>query len=363
MRPTASPSPGRSTILGLGFLGTCVAGLYAAVGAALLAPHVPGDAARGFVSTGLSSPVPALRYDMPHAEDGGTARGLRPTVMSKLLFGAPPAPAGPPPGRHVPGLSVAEARALWDDHGYRLQRVTTGGAGVPRLYLEAVPNDLRALRDAQVRKNVFLRTVLPLVLRVNEEIAADRARLRDLAGRLAEGGAASAEEAAWLADLAAYYKLETPDVPLLLKRVDVVPPSLALAQAAAESGWGTSRFAREGNALFGQWTTNPDVRGLVPLDRAGEATHRVRAFDTLLEAVRAYARNLNTHRAYAGFRCERHKQRTKGLSPDGYRLAGTLLAYSERGPDYVETLRLIMRVNDLTALDDARLGAQVARSS
>lgn len=357
----------RSDRHALGFLGACVAALYVAVAASALAPHAPGKAARGELGSGLSASVPALRYSL--MEQDGVARSLRPTVMSKLFFGgAPEAPAGadvPPAamaGRHVPETSVAVVSALYADLGYRLEPLRAGVAEVPRLYLAAVPDDLKAVRDVEDRKSLFLRTVLPLVLRVNEEIAADRARLMALDSRIKSGRTVPRAEVQWLTDLADYYKLETADIGALLKRVDAVPVALALAQAAEESGWGTSRFAREGNALFGQWTTNPSVRGLVPRDRAADAVHRVRAFPTLLDAVRAYARNLNTHRSYAAFREERRRLRQAGADLDGYRLAGTLLAYSERGPAYVQTLRVIMRANALPELERVRLGSQVAQA-
>ncbi|WP_404381263.1 glucosaminidase domain-containing protein [Caenispirillum salinarum] len=358
--------------VGLVVLAGTVAALYGAVAMAVLAPEMAGRPAGGVLSTGLSSPVPALRYDVVSTGPGGGAshgsetRVIRPAVMSRLLFGAPStrdAVAGLPEAPHVEAPSVAEARALYDELGYRLAHVADGRMGVPRVYLAAVPEDLASLRDVDARKSVFLRTVLPLVLRVNEEIAADRARVERIEAHRRGGGGVGPEDEAWLADRAAWYKLETVDIPVLLARMDVLPPSLALAQAAEESGWGTSRFAREGNALFGQWTTDPGVKGLVPLARADDATHRVRAFDRLLDAVRAYARNLNTHPAYAELRAARRAARAAGEPVDGEALAATLHSYSERGQDYVDTLLLIMRANKLATLDRVRLGTQVARGS
>jgi Bax protein len=136
--------------------------------------------------------------------------------------------------------------------------------------------------------------------------------------------------------------------------MDIIPPSLALAQSAEESGWGTSRFARQGNALFGQWTWDRS-QGIRPSAAAASATHAIRRFPTLLAAVRAYARNLNTHRAYASFRLERERLRQQSQPISGFRLATTLTRYSERGGAYVRSLHAIMRGNDLARFDQARL--------
>jgi len=134
--------------------------------------------------------------------------------------------------------------------------------------------------------------------------------------------------------------------------------SLAMAQAAIESGWGTSRFAIHGNAIFGQWTT-AGGRGLVPTGREEGKTHKVRAFDRLSDSVNAYILNLNTHRAYRGLRELRQEARKDGKRPNGLVLAAGLEPYSERGEEYVELLRSLIRVNRLTPLDDAVLSDKV----
>ena len=142
----------------------------------------------------------------------------------------------------------------------------------------------------------------------------------------------------------------------LLRRVDIVPPSLALAQAAEESGWGVSRFARRGKALFGQKVFRGG-EGLVPLERPDGARYRVRSFDRVIDGVRAYLHNLNTHYAYARFRRVRARMRQEDGTLDSYGLAGTLLKYSERREAYLETIREIMQVNGLTVFDRLQPGA------
>jgi len=136
--------------------------------------------------------------------------------------------------------------------------------------------------------------------------------------------------------------------------VDEVPASLALGQAAVESGWGTSRFVREGNALFGQWTFDPG-QGMTPRDRTAHKRHMVRRFNALMDSVRAYMRNLNTHQAYREFRAARRTMRADGSFLRGRLLAAELSRYSERGRAYVADLRSIIRENGLSRLDAVRL--------
>jgi len=141
-----------------------------------------------------------------------------------------------------------------------------------------------------------------------------------------------------------------------LMRVDTVPPSLALGQAAYESGYGTSRFAREGNALFGQWTYGG--KGMQPKQkRASKGNYGVAAYDWPLESVRGYMRNLNTHRAYQKLRDKRAAARSNDREPTGDELADTLTSYSERGAEYVRSLKGIMRTNELAVADHATLQA------
>lgn len=242
--------------------------------------------------------------------------------------------------------SAARLDAAFARMGYRLDAVAKG-ARVPALFLPAVPGDLDELPDTDDKKHVFLRVMLPLVLVVNEEIAEDRRRLDAMAA-----GRAARDEA-WLAELAARYGAEGAAPAQLLRRVDMVPPSLALAQAAEESGWGTSRFVREANNLFGHVGDDVTPQG----DAAGP---RMAAFSSLFDAVRAYVHNLNTHPAYEGLRRARAAARARGTFPDGHSLAGTLVRYSERGGAYVDTIRALIRANRLLRFDHARLDRGVA---
>lgn len=249
------------------------------------------------------------------------------------------------------GDSTASERldSAFAQMGYRLENIAAGRE-VPPVFLASVPTDLGDVREVDTKKRLFLRVMLPLILSVNDEIAADRKRLLEIADRMKRNKWVNAADTQWMDQLAARYGVSGQPVDALIKRVDVIPPSLAMAQAAEESGWGTSRFVREANNLYGQITTSP---GGVAAE--GDTTRRLANFDSLRESVRAYVHNLNTHRAYEDLRRARTTLRARKGSPDGHSLAGTLLGYSERGQDYVETIRSLIRKNSLMRYDHARL--------
>jgi Bax protein len=256
----------------------------------------------------------------------------------------------------VPG-SAGKLYADFRVIGYRLEDVRAGSETVPRVFVKAIPRDIRQMNSVDRRKAVFIKTMLPLILRVNEELRHVRSRIRDLADRLNEGGVLTEAERNWLDTQFALHAVSSGKIDVLLRRVDVIPPSLALAQAAEESGWGTSRFALDGHALFGQ-RAHPEGRGIVPAAHAEDGGIKVKAFDALMDGVRSYARNLNTHNAYRDFRKLRASMRGKARGPLGFnsmRLAETLERYSERGAAYVETIQSIIRVNNLRQFDGARL--------
>ena len=243
---------------------------------------------------------------------------------------------------------------------YDFHAVRAGKSAVPRLFVNSLPRDMRKIRVAKKKKELFFKSVLPLVLHVNEQIRVDRARLIEVRKKKVNDQKISAADQLWLAALADRYKADRDDLFELTRRTDIIPPSLALAQAAEESGWGTSRFVIEGNALFGQWTVEGD-RGIVPARRDADRSHKIKAFETLLDAVRAYARNLNTHRAYSQFRLERASLRREGTFLDGLALSSSLSKYSERGEDYVDSIKSLIRGNRLEKLDGAKLSEKIVR--
>lgn len=251
--------------------------------------------------------------------------------------------------------SVGQMTATFRRAGFDLdQAVQTGH--VPRIAIETLPPDWVAKRmTAPERKTLFFEMMLPLVLIANDEIMADRQRILRLT---AEGEALPTRDQAWLDAVLKKYRLspkkgadgngmETADI---LARVDAVPPALTLAQGAIESAWGRSRFARQGNAMFGQWTWKTG-QGIVPTGREAGKTHEVRAFKSLLASVRAYMRNLNTSRAYREMRAERAGLRAANRTVTGKILARHLNRYSEEGEAYVEKVQKMIRVNRLDRFD------------
>ncbi len=252
-------------------------------------------------------------------------------------------------------------RDYFEKCGYTIDHWRSGDRSVPRLYLERVPTrwrkEVAPELPVELKKRYFFFAYAPLVLESNEDILADRARLLELTERASR----SAAEQEWLRNLCGLYRVDAGqgDVPAealgeLVRRVDAVPPSLALAQAAVESAWSTSRFADLGNALFGQWTWGDD--GITPKEQRDHlGNYKIKAFATPEQSIAAYMHNLNTHHSYGDFRAERAKMREADKTLSGNELAGTLLAYSEKGQEYVETLRSVIRVNHLPATDEAYL--------
>jgi len=261
----------------------------------------------------------------------------------------------PAPSRHT--VETLEDRLA--AAGFELEGIRTGQAEVPRVFLAALPPDMPGVTETDKRKRMFIATLLPLVLKSNEKIMADRERLLRVADRIDLGLALKPADDEWLGEVAELYGVERADLAELKRRIDIVPPSLALAQAAEESGWGTSRYALVGNAVFGQYTTS-DKGNMVPAERGEGQTHAIRAFDALGMSVDGYMRNLNSHFAYGEFRKKRERYRAEDRELDPKGLLQTLTRYSARGQDYIRTIATIMRVNQLDHFDRARLQWQQA---
>ena len=217
------------------------------------------------------------------------------------------------------------------------------------------------------KKELFYRFILPLVMHANEMVLDRRKRMQNISFALESGKAMTPEQLDSMRDVARLLRITDeeraaslgaadPDwlgiIDTALYRLDIIPAGLVLGQAAYESGYGTSRFASQGNALFGQWTYGG--KGLVPeQQRKDLGDHRIAAYDWPFDSVRAYYLNLSSHPAYEDFRRLRADQRATGKPLSSMVLADGLIAYSERGQQYVDTLKGIMRVNNLTIADDA----------
>jgi len=263
--------------------------------------------------------------------------------------------------------SGAQLEKLINDLNYTPKAWQAGIREVPRLYITNIPPRWRDKTSKEIdvvtKKRVFFRLLGPLVLHSNELIQADRDRVILIIKTLRKGDSVSPEDQTFLRETAVAYKVTESEADLtdsalqdkLLRRVDTLPPSLVLAQTAEESGWGTSRFAVEGNALFGMWTW--DSKGVTPLQqRSGLGNYKIASYETPLQSVIAYMHNLNTHQAYKELRARRAELRKTGAKVTGWDLANTLTKYSERGQAYVDSLHSLMKVNRLQPTDDAYLG-------
>ncbi len=260
------------------------------------------------------------------------------------------------PVRVVETSSVNDLEEAFYRHRYDIDQLHLG---VPPLIFESLPAEMAKIRPATRRKNLFVQTLLPMVLLANKEIALERKSLLELSDRIAHNQTLQPDQLHLLTTLQHRYAVTgDPVAPETLaelrRRIDQVPPELALAQAANESAWGTSRFSRLGNNLFGEWTFTPGT-GIIPEGRPEGATYEVRRFDTLYDSIRSYLRNLNTHAAYADFRQLRAEARQRGETPDGLNLAEGLLKYSTRREAYVLALQNLIRQNNLQRFSRASL--------
>ena len=254
-------------------------------------------------------------------------------------------------------FDLASLDAALSEVSFRLDDVRDGGP-VPRFYVDRIPVDILEVNDVEKRKKTFIKLVLPQILSINENIEVQRERLTGLLEKKSAGAPLKANDRKWLQEIASRYREESVEPAALLEKVDKIPVSIALAQAVEESGWGTSRFAREGNALFGQrvWATG---KGIVPEDRSEDETHEVRAFKSIADSIRSYVHNLNVHPAYEDFREARASNRA---GPDtrasGLRLVDTLDVYSEKGQEYVDNLRNLIKTNGFQDFEDAILSPE-----
>ena len=239
---------------------------------------------------------------------------------------------------------------LFEKSGYNLEKVREGEP-VANFFLARFPEGIGELENIEQRKKIFIQILLPIILSENEKIIEDRRKLTIIMNRKS-----FTKDAAWLDEKFQQYKVKDNNVKELLIRMDIIPPSIAIAQAAYESGWGTSRFAIEGNALFGQWGWK-EKKGMVPENRTEDERHEVSKFNQIRYAVSAYKNNLNTHAFYDEFRKERAHQRKGRLtgSISGLKLINYLGKYSVRGDDYVLGLKKIIEQNSLKDFDKSNL--------
>jgi len=245
-------------------------------------------------------------------------------------------------------LSASTIKQLFEDTGYELNDVRKKKLVKP-VALTLLPQEIKMIENTKKRKEFFIQIVLPLIIQENNNIKLDRKTLFSIINKSNN----SSSEKKWLDRKYKQYGVKSNDLLTLKIRMDEIPVSLAIAQAAKETGWGTSRFAQEGNALFGQWTWSGE--GLRPKEAKEGEEHKVMKFNILQASVRAYQRNLNTHSTYKDFRKARAKLRDSNKKLDSIELSKYLNKYAETGNQYVEVLKKIIKQNKLQDFDDAQL--------
>ena len=245
-------------------------------------------------------------------------------------------------------LSASTIKQLFQDTDYNLKDVRKKKLVKP-VALTLLPHEIKLIEDSKKKKEFFIQIVLPLIIKENNNIKLDRKTLFNIINKNNNTNI----ERQWLEKKYKQYGVNSRDLSILKIRMDEIPVSLAIAQAAKETGWGTSRFAQEGNALFGQWTWSGD--GLKPKDAKEGEDHKVMKFNVLQASVRAYQRNLNTHATYKDFRRARAEFRDLKKPLDSIELSKYLNKYAETGNQYVRILQKIIEQNKLKDFDDAKL--------
>ena len=245
-------------------------------------------------------------------------------------------------------LSAATIEELFKSTNYNLKDVRKNKLVKP-ISLDLLPKEIVKIENTKKRKDLFIKIILPLIINENDSIKLDRIKLFSILNKSKN----TKVDQNWLNMKFKQYGVLNKDLSTLKVRMDEIPVSMAIAQAAKETGWGTSRFAQEGNALFGQWTWSGE--GIKPTDAEDDSTHKVMRFKVLQASVKAYQRNLNTHSSYKNFRSARAEFRDEGKKLDSIMLSEHLDKYAETGKEYVKILQQIIRQNNLTDFDDAKL--------
>ena len=238
--------------------------------------------------------------------------------------------------------------SLFKDVDYDLKTVRFQKRVKP-IYFTQFPKDLDEIKDTKLKKETFIQIVLPLIVAENEKIFDDRIKLKKITSKKMT----TEKEKLWLRQKLREYKVKNSNIKELEKRMDIIPVSIALAQAAKESGWGTSRFALEGNAIFGQWTWTG--QGIEPLSKGKNEGHKILRFPILRASVKAYKNNLNTHKGYADFREKRYNLRKRNKKIKGLDLTETLDKYAQTGKEYTEILKQIIKQNSLSDFETVQL--------
>ena len=244
-------------------------------------------------------------------------------------------------------LNTLTVLNLFEDLDYDLDTVRDSKLVKP-IYFTRLPKDLDSIKSTKKKKETFLKILLPLIVAENEKIESDRKYLFKILKQNDKP-----ENKKWINKKHREYKVTNRNISELIQKMDVIPISIALAQAAKESGWGTSRFALEGNAIFGQWTWKGD--GIEPLEKSSDQNHKILKFPLLRASVKAYITNLNSHNGYKDFRKKRFELREQNKPLIGQELIDELDNYAQTGKEYTKVLRQIIDQNDLDEFETVEI--------
>ncbi len=220
------------------------------------------------------------------------------------------------------------------------------------IIFSSLPDDFMEIQPVNERKKLFINTLLPIIYAENQKILEDRKKILDWWSESQGENFSRDFWPAWLFELSEKYDALDSNLGNLLIKVDIIPISMALSQAAIESGWGTSRYLREGNAVYGQYTFEKN-KGIEPTQRDSSKKFFIRKFENLSESTKSYFKNINTHSAYADLREERKKLRMNGEILSGLKLADFLTSYSERKQEYVKDVKIIIESNNFMKFDNS----------
>ena len=250
---------------------------------------------------------------------------------------------------NAPRLSANTIEQLFKDTNNDLKEIRKTKLVNIDNSIDRLPKQIKNIKNVKERKKLFIQIVLPLIIEENIKIRLDRKKLFSILNKSNN----SIIEKKWLDNKFKQYGVVNRDFATLKIKMDEIPVSLAIAQAAKETGWGTSRFAIEGNALFGQWTWNGE--GIKPTLAGSNTKHKIMKFKILQASVRAYQKNLNTHSSYREFRKARAIQRDNNGKLNSLKLVKYLDKYSEIGIKYTIILKRIIEQNSLTDFDDVSI--------
>ena len=249
--------------------------------------------------------------------------------------------------------SYRKMQQLFLEKGYNLEKIRNKEIDVPRIFIKTLPSDFNMIESPKEKKDLFIKFLLPLILKKNEELKENRQKLIKIQNKLLKNLLLNKEEQEFLDNARQEYKTETGDIKDILVKLDEISVSMALGQAIQETGWGESRFLIQGNSIFAEWTWGGE--GMLPRARKDGLIHRIKTFPTLYESVDSYANNLNKTRYYAGFRRMRAKLREEGKPLYGRWLMSSMIYYSTEKNKYILDVKRIIRDNNLDDFNEVKL--------